>query len=94
MTIDEAIRIAERATPGPWKYESGGGHAHNQIVGSESVQINGWPERRNGISNASYSDRICENLGDICLPGPNANVTHITTFDPPTVLALLRFVRA
>lgn len=64
-------------TPGPWRYEPGGGHAYNRIVGSESVQVGGWPERINGISNASYSDRVCENLGDINLPGPAANAKLI-----------------
>jgi hypothetical protein len=66
-------------TPGPWRYEPGGGHASNRIVGSEAIQIHGWPERRNGIGNASYSDRICENLGDVALPGPAANARLIAS---------------
>lgn len=64
-------------TPGPWRYEAGGGHAYNRIRGSDSVQTNGWPERRGGYSNASYSDMVCENLGDVSLPGPAANVRLI-----------------
>lgn len=64
-------------TPGPWRYEPGGGHASNRIVGSDIVQTNGWPEPINGVSNASYSERVCENLGDINLPGPAANVKLI-----------------
>jgi hypothetical protein len=64
-------------TPGPWRYEAGGGHAYNRIVGADSVQVSGWPEPINGVSNASYSDRICENLGDINLPGPAANARLI-----------------
>ncbi len=64
-------------TPGPWRIERGGGHAHNGIYGAESIQTNGWPERRGGISNASYSDRVCENLGDLELPGPAANARLI-----------------
>ena len=64
-------------TPGPWCYEPGGGHAPNRIVGSESVQVHGWPEPRGGVSNASYSDCVCENLGDTNLPGPAANVRLI-----------------
>lgn len=66
------------ATPGPWRYEAGGGHAYNSIRGSDSVQTNGWPERRGGYSNASYSDMVCENLGDASLPGPAANIRLIT----------------
>lgn len=64
-------------TPGPWRYETGYGHAYNRIVGSDIVQTNGWPEPINGVSNASYSERVCENLGDIALPGPAANVRLI-----------------
>jgi hypothetical protein len=74
-------------TPGPWKYEPGGGHAYNRIVGSDIVQTNGWPEPINGISNASYSERVCENLGDIDLPGPAANVKLICA--APELLRLL-----
>jgi hypothetical protein len=67
----------QKHTPGPWRYEPGGGHAYNRIVGSDIVQTNGWPEPINGVSNASYSERVCENLGDIDLPGPAANVKLI-----------------
>mgnify|MGYP001300077865 CR=1 FL=1 len=68
-----ASRILAQASPGPWRYEAGGGHAYNSLRAADSVQTNGWPERRNGFSNASYSDRLCENLGDVNLPGPAAN---------------------
>ena len=77
-------------TPGPWRYETGGGHAYNRIVGSDAVQTNGWPYRINGISNASYSERVCENLGDTDLPGPAANVRLITA--APDLLALAKDV--
>lgn len=72
--MNDIHAIIAAATPGPWHYEAGGGHAYNQLRGSDSVQTNGWPERRDGVSNASYSDRICENLGDTALPGPRANI--------------------
>lgn len=75
-------------TPGPWRYEPGGGHAYNRIVGSDCVQTNGWPEPINGVSNASYSERVCENLGDIDLPGPAANIKLICA--APELLALLQ----
>ncbi len=64
-------------TPGPWRYEPGGGHAYNSIRGADSVQTGGWPKPINGTSNASYTDRICENLGNCQLPGPSANVRLI-----------------
>ena len=81
------LALVEAATPGPWKFEPGGGHAYNRISGSESVQISGWPTRVNGYSNASYSDRICENLGDIVLPAPKANVELIV--NAPTAITRL-----
>ena len=83
----EYAALVEAATPGPWKFEPGGGHAYNRINVSESVQISGWPERINGYSNASYSGRICENLGDIDLPAPKANVRLIV--NAPTAIRRL-----
>lgn len=77
VSDDELRNLLAEATPGPWHYEPGGGHAYNRVCGSESVQVHGWPERRNGISNASYSNRICENLGDTELDGPAANARLI-----------------
>lgn len=80
MTDIAHIReLLAKATPGPWKYEEGAGHAYNRIVGSDSVQVHGWKERINGIGNASYSDRVCENLGDMQHDGPFANVELIIT---------------
>jgi len=74
---DKLAALREAATPGPWEYEQGGGHARNRIVGSESVQISGWRDRINGIGNASYTDMVCENLGDLDLDAPKANVELI-----------------
>jgi hypothetical protein len=77
-------------TPGPWVYCAGGGHACNSIRGAESVQVHGWPTPIGGVSNASYSDRICENLGDIALPGPAANAALICA--APELLAALKSI--
>lgn len=77
-------------TPGPWKIEKGGGHAYNRIVGSDSIQTNGWAERRNGIGNASYSDMVCENLGNLDLEGPKANAKLIAA--APELLEALKLV--
>lgn len=76
MTAAEIARLEallEKATPGEWAFVPGGGHAHNQIEGAESVQIHGWRERKNGIGNASCSNRVCENFGDQNLDAPKAN---------------------
>jgi len=73
----------ENITPGPWKISLGGGHAHNSILGSDVVQVSGWLEDRivkhggQVISNRSYSEMVCENLGDLNLPGPKANAQLI-----------------
>lgn len=75
-------------TPGPWRIERGGGHAHNGIYGAESIQTNGWPRPHGGISNASYSDRVCENLGDLDLPGPAANARLIASVHDLLALAM------
>ena len=65
-------------TPKPWRYEPGGGHAPDQIVGSDLIAIGGWPEPDGTIFRASYSERVCENLGNPDLPGPAANIALIT----------------
>lgn len=82
LTDDEIEAMLANITPGPWKYEPGGGHAANCIRGSESVQVNGCKERvrlpdGSSIGNASYTDRVCENLGDIQHGGPSYNVALI-----------------
>ncbi len=86
MTLD--LSKFEGHTEGPWQYEPGGGHAQNRIIGSESIQVSGWPKRINGVSNAGYSDRVCENLGDPLFPGPSANIALIEA--APELLAKLR----
>lgn len=92
LVLQEIEERASKATPGPWHYEQGGGHAYNRIMGAESVQTNGWPERINGVGNASYTDRICENLGDTDLPYPAANVAFIAASrtDVPRLVKALR----
>ena len=75
-------------TPGPWRYEQGGGHMHNSIRGSRDVQTNGWIGERGGVTNASYSDRVCENLGNIDLPGPAANARLIAA--APEMYAIIK----
>ena len=92
IDLDALEALAEKATPGPWEYHAGGGHAYNSIRGSESVQVNGWKERRAGFSNASYSDMVCENLGSAELEGPQSNVALICTLRNalPELLALAR----
>lgn len=75
-------------TPGPWRFEPGGGHASNRIVGVEAVQVSGWRERRGGASNASHSERVCENLGDMDLDAPYANACLIAA--APDLLAVLK----
>lgn len=88
-SIDPNVKLETGThTPAPWRYEPGGGHAYNCIRGADSVQTHGWPFRRGGISNASYSDRICENLGDESLPGPAANIRLIVA--APDLLAALQ----
>lgn len=75
-------------TPGPWRYMPGGGHATNRIVGAGDIQKYGWPEPINGVSNASYSDTVCSDVGDIDLPGPAANAKLIAA--APELLAAAR----
>ena len=82
LTDNDIAAMLENITPGPWRYEAGGGHAPNGIRGSESVQTHGWKERvrlsdGSSIGNASYTDRICENLGDIQHGGPAYNAALI-----------------
>ena len=82
VSDDDLEAILANITPGPWCYESGGGHAPNCIRGSESVQVHGWKERvqlpgGGSLGNASYTDKVCENLGDIQHGGPAYNVALI-----------------
>jgi hypothetical protein len=78
-------------TPGPWRYVPGGGHATNRIVGAGDIQKYGWPEPINGVSNASYSDTVCSDVGDIDLPGPAANAKLIAA--APEMLDALKEVK-
>jgi len=75
--IAEGRRLLEGATAAPWYYYPGGGHAYNSIRGHSSPQVGGWLEDKGWISNRSYSDCICQNLGDYGLPAPRANADLI-----------------
>lgn len=69
-------------TPAPWRFEYG------EIRGAEAVQVNGWPKPVGLITNASYSDRVCGDLGNPELPGPAANIRLIAA--APDLLAMLK----
>ena len=89
---DVLRELSERATPGPWVYEPGGGHAYNRIAGSDVVQIRGQLDR----PGASYTERVAEHFGDTELPGPAANVALICTTRnaTPAIADLIAAARA
>jgi hypothetical protein len=76
----ELRKIAEAATPGPW-YE-----VVNDMIGGLAVSPNNKPcsqlDTRNG--EGTVADLL----------NADADATHIATFDPPTILALLDVVEA
>ncbi len=72
------------ATPGPWVFHRGAGHAYNRIEGSDIIHTNGR-DYGNGMGSCSYTERVCENLGDTELPGPQANALLIS--DAPRLAA-------
>lgn len=77
MTIDEAIKVAEAATPGPWTVKTGPRHSPDAC----DLQISGDIFLLADINGPQY-------------PHQEANAAFMAKFDPPTVLALLRFVQA
>jgi len=80
MNTAELRKIAEAATPGPW-YE-----VVNDLIGGLAVSPNNKPcsqlDTRNG--EGTVADLL----------NADADATHIATFDPPTILALLDVVDA
>ena len=88
MDANELARlraVALAATPGPWKAlgdnqgHPGGLEWSVSAPELEDDDFTGWvagPDGGDGIANTG-------------LPGIQADATHIATFDPPTVLALL-----
>lgn len=60
-----------KATPTPWRIEG------NKIVGADMIHSNGRPRNEQGISSASYTDRVCETTNDMSLEGPKANLELI-----------------
>ena len=58
-----------------WHFERGGGRAYNRIVCAESFHKHGRLRNlKTGISSASFSDVVCENLGDPDIPAVAANI--------------------
>jgi len=72
VDLTELKRLLAEATPGPWVLDKGGGHAYDRIIGGDVVQIHGTIAGR-----GSWSERVCENFGNLDLPGPAANVEII-----------------
>ena len=59
----------------PFRLDRGGGHAPNSIVCAESFHKRGHLRNpKTGISTASFSDEVCENLGDPDSPVVAANI--------------------
>ena len=59
----------------PFRLDRGGGHAPNSIVCAESFHKRGHLRNpKTGISTASFSDEVCENLGDPDIPVVAANI--------------------
>src|SRR5690606_22319081 len=78
--LQELRRIAEAATPGPWRVNKYGPTRRIMSIGAGKYGTDPV------IANVEtfWSKREQEKYGD-----HGANAVHIATFDPPTVLALL-----
>lgn len=83
INLTELRRVAEAATPGPWEVEGQGPGPDAAFMGCGVVYTMGP-----GVEGGN----IARPAGD-CYPrggySPREDMTHIATFDPPTVLALL-----
>jgi len=93
MTTAELRKIAEAATPGPWWTNHVGATAGETIrrqVGNQPVARLSPDDRDSlGIPGAEGAERARKAIAQT-----TADATHIATFDPPTILALLDVVEA
>ena len=84
LNLNELRKVAEAATPGPWEVQ----HREGLDWLSSSPHINsgdhepGSTVRRAGAGDSAWGSTWPHR-------NARADATHIATFDPPTVLALL-----
>ena len=88
ISLDELKRVASEATPGPWGPCLGSGNNEMTAIHFE------------GNDDHPYGLMVCDLIPDYMLEDAHkkdleykpANMKYLTTFDPPTVLALIAVI--
>jgi len=89
MQIDELIKIANAATPGPWENMRG------IYIYSKHFPVADVMERDGALGTVRGWGHLSTTLGyEEAEKIQNANAEHIATFDPQTVIALLEGLKA
>jgi len=86
MNIQALKETAEKATPGKWRKGKGDDFEHIVVAILEGHEVT--------IASEPVNIRVYESCTLVDGAGEEANIDHIATFSPQTVLAMIRVIEA